>query len=406
MFPLSPEERSLLDAVQNAPDDDGPRLVYADWFDDRGDPRGRFIRLQLALARLSEYEPRRTMLFEEERQLLARHESEWTIPLRGLASGIVFRRGFVDEVNVTARQFLARSETVFESAPIRHLHLLDVGQNLSAVLASPLLSRLSGLSFYAQYLCGVGRLVDAKTLSRLSHLYLGRNRLTDDDVRLLATAPLAESIEELDLHENEITDIGAERLAEKGTFPKLTKLDLSHTGVGPVWATTIATAPHRPVLRSLSLAGNAAVGRSSADGVTLFRVNELNLSETGLTVLSLNRFLGAVDTPTVKVLRLVGNTLGDGGAETIATSSVFSELRELDLRRNEIGSTGLEFLTDSTTLNRLHHLDLTSNPIDPMGWATLLTAKGLKSLRKLELPTAGISSALREALDRKYNRIS
>jgi uncharacterized protein (TIGR02996 family) len=32
--------------------DDGPRLVYADWLDEHGDPRGEFIRVQCELARL------------------------------------------------------------------------------------------------------------------------------------------------------------------------------------------------------------------------------------------------------------------------------------------------------------------------------------------------------------------
>ena len=35
-------------AICAEPDDDLPRLIYADWLDDRGDPRGEFIRLQLA----------------------------------------------------------------------------------------------------------------------------------------------------------------------------------------------------------------------------------------------------------------------------------------------------------------------------------------------------------------------
>jgi uncharacterized protein (TIGR02996 family) len=29
---------SFFDAIGEAPDEDGPRLVYADWFDDHGDP--------------------------------------------------------------------------------------------------------------------------------------------------------------------------------------------------------------------------------------------------------------------------------------------------------------------------------------------------------------------------------
>jgi len=43
---------ALLDAIRAAPDDDAPRLVYADWLDEHGQPeRAEFIRVQCELAR-------------------------------------------------------------------------------------------------------------------------------------------------------------------------------------------------------------------------------------------------------------------------------------------------------------------------------------------------------------------
>lgn len=47
------EEQALLAAVRAAPDDDLPRLVYADWLDERGrGVRAEFIRLQCRIAEL------------------------------------------------------------------------------------------------------------------------------------------------------------------------------------------------------------------------------------------------------------------------------------------------------------------------------------------------------------------
>jgi uncharacterized protein (TIGR02996 family) len=42
-------DAGFLKAIHRAPGDDLPRLIYADWLDERGDPRGSFIRLHLAL---------------------------------------------------------------------------------------------------------------------------------------------------------------------------------------------------------------------------------------------------------------------------------------------------------------------------------------------------------------------
>lgn len=50
LLPVSPDPRAaeLLAAVCEHPDDDGPRGVYADWLQQRGDPRGVWIAAQLA----------------------------------------------------------------------------------------------------------------------------------------------------------------------------------------------------------------------------------------------------------------------------------------------------------------------------------------------------------------------
>src|SRR5262249_27667768 len=43
-------------AIIENPDDDSLRLIYADWLDDRGDPRGEFIRIAVALEALERVE--------------------------------------------------------------------------------------------------------------------------------------------------------------------------------------------------------------------------------------------------------------------------------------------------------------------------------------------------------------
>jgi len=46
------DRKGLLRDVIDEPDDDAPRLVLADWFEENGEPdRAEFIRLQIGLAR-------------------------------------------------------------------------------------------------------------------------------------------------------------------------------------------------------------------------------------------------------------------------------------------------------------------------------------------------------------------
>ncbi len=44
-----PDQDGFLSAIRADPADDTTRLVYADWLDERDDPRGDFVRLHLAL---------------------------------------------------------------------------------------------------------------------------------------------------------------------------------------------------------------------------------------------------------------------------------------------------------------------------------------------------------------------
>jgi uncharacterized protein (TIGR02996 family) len=51
------DEDALIQAVREAPDDQGVRLVYADWLEERGDARADFLRLECALHRMTDQEP-------------------------------------------------------------------------------------------------------------------------------------------------------------------------------------------------------------------------------------------------------------------------------------------------------------------------------------------------------------
>src|SRR5437764_13946726 len=103
---MTPDEAFLADIIEH-PDDDTPRLVYADYLDERGDPRAEFIRVQCQLAKLPEGDARREELEARERALLKAHKKEWLGPLNRLVKdrrgqpGYRFCRGFVEEVTVS-----------------------------------------------------------------------------------------------------------------------------------------------------------------------------------------------------------------------------------------------------------------------------------------------------------------
>src|SRR5260370_3542865 len=71
----------LADVIEN-PDDDTPRLVFADWLEEQGDAasagRAEFIRLQIERARQTPYQPgQKYDLPPRESQLLDKHGKAW-----------------------------------------------------------------------------------------------------------------------------------------------------------------------------------------------------------------------------------------------------------------------------------------------------------------------------------------
>src|SRR5262245_57708734 len=93
---------AFLRAIIDRPDDDLPRLVYADYLDEVGDPaRAEFIRVQCELAGLPEDDPRRPALEDREHELLDEHEPEWLGDYGRIAHEWEFRRGFLEGVAAT-----------------------------------------------------------------------------------------------------------------------------------------------------------------------------------------------------------------------------------------------------------------------------------------------------------------
>lgn len=99
----APSKRSreeLLRAVYESPADDAPRLVFADFLQEQGDPRGEFITLQFKKrdAKLTRDEATR------EKELLAEHGRSWlgAIEKKVNKGGMVFERGFLSVCKASA----------------------------------------------------------------------------------------------------------------------------------------------------------------------------------------------------------------------------------------------------------------------------------------------------------------
>jgi uncharacterized protein (TIGR02996 family) len=132
----------FVQTIRESPEDDAPRLVYADWLEERDDPLGEFIRVQCEFEPVRGVygQPRPDELRERERKLLLENKEKWLGPLAALEKEweagfeASFRRGFADSVGIRVGTFLDHAEELGQWCPLlREITFYDVRDNGAAL---------------------------------------------------------------------------------------------------------------------------------------------------------------------------------------------------------------------------------------------------------------------------------
>ncbi len=123
------EREALLRAVCENPDDDTPRLVFADWLQENGEEeRAEFIRFQIELRRPPQDEREREALISRGAELFAANEAAWRAELPaepGWEWGM-FNRGFVEELTLWSEATpVSDPALAFATAPLVHLTFME-----------------------------------------------------------------------------------------------------------------------------------------------------------------------------------------------------------------------------------------------------------------------------------------
>jgi uncharacterized protein (TIGR02996 family) len=293
---MGSEERLLLRAIAQAPEEDTPRLAYADWLDEQGgEPakaRAEFIRLQVSLYRTPELlaDPAAARLRAAE--LLDRYRAAWGLPTGLLQSRCVIRRGFVDELiaggDWNAANDPAAVLKLLPHHPVRRLRLYgfrpggpDVFEILEA-LDVPAFRRVRHLA-----VCGeqwidelFGRLFGLEQFPELESLSLIGTGLTPRTVAVIARHPRLGGLHDLSISFagafwlnprqhvwRGVRDDGAVALAESPLLGNLRELSLRATAVGPAGARALAASATLADLRRLVLTENPDIDRPGREAL-------------------------------------------------------------------------------------------------------------------------------------------
>jgi uncharacterized protein (TIGR02996 family) len=221
----------FLQAILADPNNDHLRLVYADWLEENSDPRGEFIRLQFALARLPPGEG--LELRARELELIREHKEEWFGTLRQHIGYWEAHRGFLDEVSTQAVNFLQHADELFARHPVQHVTLRGLTPHIRGLAGCPHLQHVSSLNLSANGLTAghLRTLVASPYLQRLSELDLGHNQAHNAGVQALAGCPGLRRLTRLVLVDNRIGQTGARALLSSPYLNSLEELDLRNNPI-------------------------------------------------------------------------------------------------------------------------------------------------------------------------------
>jgi uncharacterized protein (TIGR02996 family) len=238
--PLPDEQAALLAAVVAEPDDDTPRLVYADWLQENGDEeQARFIRESIACARLADHEDdARERIAKRLDDVAARNGPRWLAEVGVVGGEPEYDRGMAEGVIYASFDaFRADAPLLFARVPVRDLTLRSMGwcedqeDTLPALAAMPEIARLRALrlsnDFFEVSPDNWERFVASPHLARVRELAVSDALLEDSDATAFAAAGPFPLLERLDLSGNRITAAGALALVRSGNLPRLERLGLA-----------------------------------------------------------------------------------------------------------------------------------------------------------------------------------
>jgi uncharacterized protein (TIGR02996 family) len=365
------DREALLAAVRESPDDDLPRLVYADWLEENAGSlpgierstaaeRATFIRAQVEAARAEPFSPEAREAEDRAAKLLTEKNREaWSWDLRGLMLDVRFERGFVHHATVDAAQFPESAKDLFALEPIRSIRLVRPPPSRSEfeVLLSP--------SF------------DVPELARIEALDLqGLELVHSDCMDLVESQPLAD-LSRLSLRGNPIPPSWLQEVFREGYWSELRHLDLADIpNLGPILARCLPrTDDYR--FTGLDLSGIAFRSHEIKlvlDSDCVAELEELHLRWDGgpqwpgsLTHLELSY---VIPWERLRVLDLDGQGVGPEGVREIVRQDHAANLRWLGLARNYLGADGVSLLCGNSDMS-LYFLDVRRNDLGPREHAAL-----------------------------------
>jgi uncharacterized protein (TIGR02996 family) len=404
---------ALLAAICAAPDDDTPRLVLADWYEENDRPhQAQFIRMQIELARTPVWEPLAVACRWRHPDWVKGHTFRNTLPpLDGFKlewPAMPFHRGFGYRLNIRSVVDWAEQEAdIVGRVPVGELSLWTATwDQWRTFAASPLVAQLRQVHFMTNPIEPLRVLRETPAAQGIRDIYFERSSGAGMPMVVadLLASPLGASIQGLHFRMgHDWLGVLLEILPERAPV-QLQRLSFSNIGLADHALRDLLQLPMIQHLEALTLAANplGQLGwRDLAEHLPP-TLQVLDLSDTTVRGSGMDALAGSPRMNNLRWLKLSRNPLTPRAARSLSRSPHLQGLRSLDLSHCQIAERELYHLTRAKFWQHLVELDLRSNPIPAGGLRHLLDAAVPENLTALVLPEAQFGKTAREELQKKY----
>lgn len=393
---MSPEEQGLLQAIQEEPDEDFQRLIYADWLEENGNvTKAEFVRLQCELAQLDAYDPRARALGMQSTMLVREHAPRWMDGSSDFFGTWSYQRGTL-EVSLPEQPQLGtkcwdwirknRWSITTVIAPWKRVRDVEADFDTDVLGMIPELKLRNSIGL-GEDLAGLKKLPNLRSLS-IHH--------QTDPGEWISSILRRPQLRALDVIGSSITGYAL------GTLNRLTELrKLRIRGVHKTCTPDLQAFSH---LRELTLWGESLPGQAFAPLESLQKLETLTLINQTLSV---RAFRSLRKLPNLKRLALSVQTIRETAAEEMGRLTHIHVLNLRDcygrspcfwlghlaplthLRELHLGNRQVDDNTDLKRLRELVHLEV-------LGLQdSTVTSQDLKHLRSLEhLSSLNLSHSL------------
>jgi uncharacterized protein (TIGR02996 family) len=410
------DESALLAAILAQPEEDTPRLVYADWLDEHGDAAGRaraeFIRLQIELARSGLTDRRRKGAEDRCLALSREHHEAWLAPFRAACADEpiagTFRRGFIGDISGLTR-LPSRFPAIAAVCPVQRVDI-EFGwaahtPSAQAMADCPELARVRRMEcrrFPGDF--GATALASPH-LTGLHTLYLQWGWL-EDGVELASRSPVAQSLRHLWVWGASVGQITPGRgfgTIVEAEWPALTQVRFDNLALGEAGVLAVMRAAVARGWQAVHAhdRGLTAAGATTALWVAL-------ASDIASVSLAVDCDIKEPPEPVpdgVKSLRLYAfDNAGDEVARWVVANVPPGRFNRLGLRRCHLPLATVRLLAKWDGLAHLTELDLRECQINDAGAEALAESPHLEKVERLLVARNGFAKKGKDALKKRFAR--